>query len=145
MTPIESYVADLHTRLPAAADWGEALQAIVSLADDLPPLDSTLKTEETRFHKCQSQIWLVLDDDPKTGVVRIAADSDARIMRGLLALTVGLYGNRTLKEISEHPPSVLLDSEIIQTLAPSRVNGFRHLLGHIYNFAVERRSWGDVG
>jgi cysteine desulfuration protein SufE len=142
MSAIVDYVRRLDQQLANQAGWSEALNAILAMAADLPPMDPELKTEQTRFHGCQSQIWIVLTFNEETGLIEIIADSDARIMRGLLAVGVGLYGNRAPAEIAGHPPSVLLDTGILSTLAPSRANGFGRLLTRIHRYGVETAERG---
>lgn len=138
MTPIEHYELRLRERFAASADGGEQLKIVLAMAGELPPFDPTLRTEEARLHGCQSRIWLVLGIDACSARLRVAADSDALLMRGLLTIAVGLYGDRTPREIVAYPPERLLGSGILEALAPSRANGFARILGRIHGFAVQR-------
>jgi len=133
---IDAYIARLSDRLAPRADGGGPVVVLLEMAGELPPMEATLKTEETRFHGCQSRVWLDLRHDPDTRIVRVAADSDARIMRGLLAVAVGLYDGRSAGEIAATPPDRLREAGLIDLLSPSRANGFHRLLKHVHGYAA---------
>ncbi|WP_051241817.1 SufE family protein [Stappia stellulata] len=136
MTSIQSYMEGLGGRLGPDAGSGGPVVALLEMASELPEMDPSLKTEENRFHGCQSRVWLDLRVDPDAQLVRVAADSDARIMRGLLSIAVGLYDGRTVEEVAATPPDRLREAGMIELLAPSRANGFYRLLKHIHGFGA---------
>lgn len=137
MGSIPDYLQQLKEKFGHCADWGSNLAAVLAMERELPPMDPAQKTERTRFHGCQSQIWLILSLNSETGTVEIAADSDARIVRGLLAIAYGYYNARTPKDIAANPPSRLREAGLLDALAPSRANGFYRLLVHIHNHGVK--------
>ncbi|MEM5583808.1 MULTISPECIES: SufE family protein [unclassified Roseibium] len=137
MDTIPEYLDSLKAKFASGSDWNEGLVALLEMADRLPPFAPELKNEETRFHGCQSQIWLLLSHDPQSGRILFAADSDARIVRGLLAIAQGYYQGRTPEEAAACPPSMLRDAGLLDLLAPSRANGFYRLLQHVHAFACE--------
>ena len=146
MTTISDYLAELKARFGSGGDWGDSLRIVLKMEAELPAMIESQKTEENRFHGCQSQIWLVIALNMDTGRVEISADSDSRIMRGLLAIANGFYNNRTPEEIAEHAPSLLRDAGLLDALAPSRANGFYRLLSHVHQFGagLSRSENGNV-
>lgn len=134
MSSIEDYMASLADRLRPGSGSGGPVIALMEMAGDLPAMDPALKTDETLFHGCQSRVWLDLRADQDTGTVRVAADSDARIMRGLLSIAVSLYDGRSFDEVAATPPDRLREAGLIELLAPSRANGFHRLLKHIHGY-----------
>ncbi|MCA1299581.1 SufE family protein [Stappia indica] len=133
--PVDAVLAELRGALAAEGDWGEAVRALLDLEAGLVALPPERCCDETRFHGCQSQVWLELARDPADGRISVRAMSDARMMRGLLAVATRLYHRRTPAEIVALPPSRLEELGIGGFLAPSRANGFRRILEHIRHFA----------
>lgn len=130
---ISDFIAELSNRFANDAEGMTNLTKILALESEFPKMKAEEKCEGNRFHGCQSQIWLILTHDPETNKVTIQADSDSRIVRGLLAIAVGLYSERQPCEIGAHPPSLLRETGLVDALTPSRSNGFHRLLLHIYN------------
>ena len=136
MDTIPDYVEALRRRLGDGSDWGAILATVLAMGSELSSMDPVEKVEENRFHSCQSRVWLIMRHDEITGTVRIAADSDARIMRGLLAIATGFYSGRTPAEIAAHPPAILREAGLLKAVAPGRSDGFYRLLMHIHAFGV---------
>ncbi len=142
MMTIADYLASLTERLRRASGDGGELSAILAMEAELAPMAPEARSKRNRFHGCQSQIWLELTHDTAGNRVCISADSDARIVRGLLAIATGLYDGRSPAEIAATPPSLLRDAGLLEALAPSRANGFHRLLVHIHSFAAELAPTG---
>ncbi len=70
-------------------DWEERYRYIIDLGKDLPPLTAAEKTDATRVLGCASQVWLVIDRAP-SGVLRFRGESDAFIVKGLIAVLMRL-------------------------------------------------------
>jgi len=133
MSSITEFMADISSRVGVASGAGSAsLAAILAMEAELPAMSDADKSDDNRFHGCQSQIWLKISRRHDDGAVLIAADSDARIVRGLLAIAIGMYSGRQPEEIAAHPPLMLREAGLIDALAPSRANGFYRLLQHIH-------------
>lgn len=133
--PVADVLAELRGALATDGDWGEAVRALLDLETGLVALPPERCCTETRFHGCQSQVWLELACDPADGLISVRAMSDARMMRGLLAVATRLYHRRTPADVLALPPSCLEDLGIGGFLAPSRANGFRRILERIRHFA----------
>lgn len=80
-------------------DWEERYAHIIELGRDLPPLRPEEESEANRVRGCASQVWLVADPMDQEGRLHFRANSDAHIVRGLIALALRLYSNRPPAEI----------------------------------------------
>jgi len=110
----------------AASDPEERMQLLMDLGRQLEPMPAELKTDEHRVQGCQSGLWLVIRLEPGTPrTVRLIADSDSQIVRGLVAVLSMLCSGRTPCEVAA------LDLEgtferlgLKKYLSPNRANGF---------------------
>ncbi|HZU38916.1 MAG TPA: SufE family protein, partial [Gemmataceae bacterium] len=76
-------------------DWTERYRHIIELGEKLPPMPAAMKTEENRVHGCQSTVFLQARRKPGTAdVIEFLADSDADIVRGLLAILQRLFSGQ---------------------------------------------------
>ncbi|MCB1883303.1 MAG: SufE family protein [Geminicoccaceae bacterium] len=119
----------------------EKIEYVVELGKDLPPLADGLKSETSRVRGCQSQVWLVADRDEK-GRLRFEADSDAIIVKGLIALLMRLYDGRAPDEILNNPPDVFERIGLGAMLTPGRANGLYAMVNRIQQIAA---ATGRVG
>lgn len=82
-------------------DWEERCDFLIDLGFELPPMSDSDKTEANRVHGCQSMVWLTTDlkqlEDRE--VLQINADSDALIVKGLIAVLLAIYNNKTPEEV----------------------------------------------
>ena len=114
-------------------DWRDKIENVMDLGKTLPPMDPALKTDASRVQGCQSQVWMVgLNEN---GRVHLHADSDAILVKGLIALLVRLYDRLPADEILAHPPDVLKDIGLERYLTPSRSNGLYAMIGRIQKIA----------
>ncbi len=79
-------------------DWEDRYRYIIDLGKDMPPLDAAEKTDATRVLGCASQVWLVLDPAPE-GILRFRGESDAFIVKGLIAVLIRLLNNLPYADI----------------------------------------------
>ncbi|QDT95751.1 SufE family protein [Gimesia aquarii] len=83
------------------ADWEERCDFLIDLGFELPAMPDSEKTEANRVHGCQSMVWLTTDlkqvGDQK--VLEINADSDALIVKGLIAVLLAIYNSKTPEEV----------------------------------------------
>jgi cysteine desulfuration protein SufE len=112
-------------------DYRDKIEYIMDLGKRLPPLPDELKTEANKVRGCQSQVWLVADLDPESGRMRLRADSDAILVRGLIALLLELYDDRRPEEILANPPAVLEEIGLSRFLTPGRANGLEAMVARI--------------
>jgi cysteine desulfuration protein SufE len=118
-------------------DWEERYRYLIEIGRDLPPLDEAEKTEENRVKGCASQVWLVTERESPGGAggamtVRFRGDSDAHIVRGLVALTLLAFSGKT--------PEAILATDLFEIfgriglsahLTPQRSNGVRAMVERI--------------
>lgn len=125
--PIEEPIAEVAARLEAEfaafADFTERVEHVLSLGRRLPRLSPEDCCEGNRVKGCQSQVWVVAEHDADHDRMRLALDSDAILMRGLLAMVLRLYGDRRPDEILAYSPEVVERLLVGRSLAPSRANG----------------------
>jgi cysteine desulfuration protein SufE len=117
-------------------DWEDKYRYLIELGGALPPMDDSLKTESAKVRGCMSQVWMVLGWD-ENGRLILVADSDAQIVKGLIAVLRALFAGRTKAEaekidVASEFSRLGLDAH----LSPNRRNGF---------FAMVERVKGFVG
>lgn len=115
-------------------DWEDRYKYLISLGNTLDPMEDSLKTESSRVRGCMSQVWMILGWDAKNGLTMLA-DSDAQIVRGLIAVLVAVFRGKTAPEIcaidiEETFRKLGLD----QHLTPNRRNGFFAMVENIRAF-----------
>jgi cysteine desulfuration protein SufE len=114
-------------------DYRDKIEHIIDLAKHLPPRPEALKTEATKVRGCQSQVWLVAE--PEGERLHLQADSDAILVKGLIALLLELYDRRTAEEILANPPEVLEEIGLSRFLTPGRANGLYSMINRIRTLA----------
>lgn len=98
-------IADIRADFELLDDWEDRYRTIIELGRALPPMPNALKTEATKVRGCASQVWLVTHvSTSPDGKKRLTftGDSDALIVRGLVALLFAIYEGRTAEEILAH-------------------------------------------
>jgi sulfur transfer protein SufE len=122
-------------------DWQDRYGYIIDLGRKLPPPNEKDRTEANQVHGCQSRVWLVAETRPQDGedVLEFRADSDASIVKGLLALVHRLYSGHTAREILSFDFGGFLDRlELDQNLSMTRGNGLRAVVQRIRQLAASQ-------
>lgn len=117
-------------------DWREKIEYVLDLGRRLPSLADEHKIDANKVRGCQSQVWLVASLDQASGRLQIAADSDAFIVRGLIALLLRLYDGRKPEEILANPPEVFERIGLGSHLSPTRANGLHAMIQRIRQIAT---------
>ncbi|MCY3885697.1 MAG: SufE family protein [Gammaproteobacteria bacterium] len=113
-------------------DWEEKYRFILDIGKSLPPFPDSQKTEENIVRGCQSQVWLVSSYDPKTNRLQLEIDSDAHIVKGLIAIVQSAYANASPGEILEFDIEGLFDElRLFSHLSATRGNGLRAMVQRI--------------
>jgi len=115
-------------------NWEDRYKKVIELGKALPKGDQSLYDPKFLVKGCQSQVWLHSSLDEK-GAMQIQADSDALIVKGLVALLVGFYSGLTPKEVLASPPNFIKDMGFQEHLSPSRANGFLAMVKQIQLYA----------
>ena len=110
--------------------WEDRYRYIIDLGRELPPMDPALHTDERLVRGCQSQVWIdVTREDDR---LQLAVDSDAFIVKGLLALILAAYNNRSADEILAFDVDGYFETlGLMQHLSPTRGNGLRAMVARI--------------
>ncbi len=110
--------------------WQDKYAYLIEMGKDLPRLADTDKVESNLVRGCQSQVWLVPYFDGER--LHLAIDSDAHIVRGLIAIVLAAYDSRRPREILEFDIEALFEGlDLIGHLSPTRGNGLRAMVGKI--------------
>lgn len=125
-------IIDLTTiteRLQPQAGWQERYRQIMLLGKELPTLPAGWQTDKARLHGCESSVWLHHHYDRQTMRLYFAADSDARVIRGLIAIVLAVFSGKTPAEIvAENIEARFQALELFAHLSPSRGNGLRAIV-----------------
>ena len=123
-------------------DWEERYRYIIELGRELPPIAESDKTEETKLHGCQSNVWLK-PNIASTYPIRFdfVADSDSQIVKGLVSLVRFTYLHKTPEEILAFDIEDLFNKiNLRQHLTPGRSDGLRFLIARIRKWAEELKK-----
>lgn len=121
-------------------DWEERCDFLIDLGFELPPLSEPEKCEQNIVHGCQSRVWLVAEADQSQPAPRISirADSDAMIVKGLIAVLIAVYSGRTADEIlATDVQSVFEKLSLTTHLSSTRRNGLYGMVNRIREFAQQ--------
>jgi len=95
---IDTALAHLSEELDVLGDWEERYRYVIDLGRDLAPLSDAERSDSNKVRGCASQVWLVTER-AADGTLRFRGDSDAHIVRGLIAILMTLYSGRPPAEI----------------------------------------------
>ena len=115
-------------------DWDDRYRYVIELGRTLEPLPEAEHSAENKVQGCVSQVWLskTLDRGGKEPVLKYLGDSDAHIVRGLIAILLTLYSGRTPQEILATDATDVLDEfGFRDPLTPQRSNGLRAMVERI--------------
>ena len=114
--------------------WEEKYQYVIDLGQQLEPLDDSFKTEEWKVKGCQSQVWLV--PSFSNGHLHFKGDSDAILVRGIIAIVLLIYNDKTPEEIkSIDVTKIFAKLGLEENLTPSRRNGMLSMVAKIREYA----------
>lgn len=131
---IAETLADLATTLEGYPEWEDRYAAIIAMGKELAPYPEEFRTEAFLVKGCQSQVWL--HPVVRSETLHFDADSDAVIVKGLVALLLRLYQDRTPAEILAGPGDVAEQLGLTQHLSPNRSNGLASMLKQIRLYAL---------
>jgi cysteine desulfuration protein SufE len=115
-------------------DWEDRYRYVIELGRAMPPLDEALKVPATKVEGCASQVWIVPRIEGEGGAARFdfAGDSDAMIVRGLIAVLHALYaGLHPEQVVAVDALAELGRLDLDQHLSSQRSNGLRSMVGRI--------------
>jgi cysteine desulfuration protein SufE len=115
-------------------DWEERYRYLIELGRMMEPLPDEAHTDVNKVQGCASQVWLQtrLDGSPDKPVLHLLGDSDAHIVRGLVALLISLYDGKSASEaLSTDALALFKDLGLAEHLTPQRSNGVRSMVERI--------------
>ena len=119
-------------------DWLDRYNYLIELGNDLPAIDPRYRTSEYLINGCQSKVWL--HADLVNGRLVFDADSDAIIVKGIVALLVKLMNNRTPEEILDNDLFFIDEIGLRQNLSPTRSNGLLAMVKKMRLYAMAYRA-----
>ena len=123
---------DLRSAFAFFDSWEEKYRFIIDLGREVEPLPDAMRSEDNLVRGCQSQVWLSATYDAEANRLRLAIDSDAHIVRGLIAIVLAAYDGRTPAEILAFDIEALFDElQLLNHLSPTRGNGLRAMVGRV--------------
>ncbi len=115
-------------------DWMDKYQMLIDLGNDLDKLDDKYKTEQNLIDGCQSRVWVQCDY--VDGKLCFSADSDALIVKGIIALLVRVLSGHTPKEILDADLYFIDKIGLREHLSPTRSNGLLAMVKQIKAYAL---------
>jgi len=121
-------------------DWMDKYAYLIEIGNEMTPIDAKYKVESNLIRGCQSRVWL--HQEFTEGKIKFEAESDALIVKGLVALLLRIYSDRTPKEILESEPRFIDEIGLRQHLSPTRSNGLLAMVKQmkLYALAYEKIS-----
>lgn len=116
------------------SDWLDKYDYLIELGGELPAIDPGLKTDEYLINGCQSKVWL--NAEYQDGKVFYQADSDAIIVRGIVALLVKAMNGQAPKDIIDNDLFFIDKIGLKQNLSPTRSNGLVAMVKKMKLFAL---------
>ncbi len=116
-------------------DWMDRYQLLIDLGSEQPPLEEQYKSDDNLIEGCQSNVWLQADLMPD-GTVRFLAESDARIVKGIVSLLVKVYSGHTPDEILDNEPYFVEAIGLKEHLTPNRSNGLLSMIKQMRMYAL---------
>jgi cysteine desulfuration protein SufE len=128
---------DIKDDLALLDDMEDRYRALIDLGRSLPPMPDALKTDATKVRGCSSQVWLHASTN-KDGRMTFLGDSDAHIVRGLVAVLLSLIQNKLPSEIAAvDARAKLAELGFGGHLSPTRTNGFAAMAQRVRDVAVQ--------
>ncbi|PHQ59903.1 MAG: cysteine desulfuration protein SufE [Robiginitomaculum sp.] len=116
-------------------DWEDRYMHVIELGKSLAPLSDEERNANTKVNGCVSQVWLVLNvekDGDNNPVLNFRGDSDAHIVKGLVAVVLTVFSGRTAQEIVDIDAAAILSGlGLEEHLTPQRSNGLHAMIGRI--------------
>ena len=128
---IDQELDELSDEFELLGDWEERYRHVIDLGRALEPLDDAERSDDNKVRGCASQVWLVREGEADERQ-RFRGDSDAHIVRGLIAILLRLYSDRTPAEILAFDARAGLDRlGLTGALSTQRSNGLKAMVERI--------------
>lgn len=115
-------------------NWEDKYEYIIDLGKKLEPLNAEFKIDENKIKGCQSQVWLVADENDER--IFFKADSDAVIVKGLVSMLIRVLSGHTPQEIIDAKLDFINKIGMTNHLAQTRSNGLLSMVKQMKNYAL---------
>jgi cysteine desulfuration protein SufE len=115
-------------------DWMDRYQLLIDLGNEQQPLDEKYKTDQNLIEGCQSRVWLQADE--QDGKIIFQAESDALIVKGIIALLIKVLSGHTPDEILEANLYFIPQIGLQEHLSPTRSNGLLAMVKQMRMYAL---------
>lgn len=127
-------LSDIRSDFAVLDDWEDRYRYVIELGRGLSPLPEALRTDANKVRGCASQVWLATHVKPDGGIPKLTfeGDSDAHIVRGLIAILFAIYDQRSADEILETSADpIFAELGLKEHLTPQRSNGLASMAARI--------------
>ena len=138
MQTINELQDEIIEEFSAFDDWMDKYQMLIDLGNDLAPLDEQYKNNQNLIDGCQSRVWLQCDY--VDGKLHFQAESNALIVKGIIALLIRVLNDHTPQEILDADLYFIEQIGLKDHLSPTRSNGLLAMVKQIRMYAVAFRS-----
>ena len=115
-------------------DWTQRYEYMIELSKGLEKMDEQMKNDKNIIKGCQSKVWL--HAELNEGKIKFLADSEAIITRGIIAILLTIFNNRTPQEIIESDTNFIEKIGLKEHLSPNRANGLYSMIKQIKFYAI---------
>ena len=131
-----SNIQDMIDDFAFLSDWEDRYMHVIDMGKALAPLSLGEKNDANKVKGCVSQVWLTTERDETAGTLVFRGDSDAHIVKGLVAVILVLYSGRTPQDIIDVEAGPILEQlGLAEHLSPQRSNGLKAMIERIRNIA----------
>ncbi len=135
MKSIEEVQEEIVDEFTSVDDWMDRYTMIIEEGNTLPPLPEQYRTPSNLIEGCQSRVWVNAELTPE-GRIHFEADSDALIVKGIIALLVKVLDNRTPDEVISADLHFINDIGLGENLSPTRSNGLLAMIKQMRLYAM---------
>lgn len=124
-------------------DWEEKYRYLIELGQNLPKLDDSAYSEKNKVQGCVSQVWLITTSKQIDGKTHLyfAGDSDAHIVKGLIAISLAIFSGQSAEDITKTDPfAIFAEIGLNDHLTPQRSNGLASMVKRIQDDAASHLS-----
>lgn len=140
---LEDKITQVVKRFKQFSSWEDRYRELIKFGEELSPIPEDRQIDKFLVKGCQSQVWLV--PEYKGGLIHFMADSDAKIVKGIVGLIQSVYSGLEPDRILSLEPDFLKEIGITEHLSMNRTNGLTSMLKQIKMYAVVFKSLKDKG
>lgn len=136
-------IKEIISEFKGFSTWEDRYKHLITMGKNLPPMKEEHHVESNKVKGCQSQVWLFAELEGDK--IRYTGDSDAAIVKGIVALLLKVYSGRTPDEILTLDQSFIDEIGLKQHLSMSRANGLSAMLKQIQMYALAFKAKLQMG